>query len=69
MRFRELYVAELSMVEPPQVESKMVQLARQIDPSLLNLNPAQKATYELAHALRDSFVSSWTPDKHHQHGP
>jgi hypothetical protein len=31
-RFRELYVAELSMVESPWVETKMVELAKQIDP-------------------------------------
>ncbi|MBI3367988.1 MAG: hypothetical protein HY021_05940 [Burkholderiales bacterium] len=58
-RFRELYVAELSMVEAPEVESSMRALAQQIDPDLLNLNPAQAAAYNLAHALRDSFTSAW----------
>lgn len=55
-RFRNLYVAELSMVEPPEVEQKMIELAREIAPDLLNLTPAQSATYELAHVLRDSFA-------------
>lgn len=32
-RFRELYVAELSMVEAPAVEAKMKALAGQIDPT------------------------------------
>ena len=58
-RFRELYVAELSMVESPEVESRMVDLAAKTDPSLNPLNPAQKAAYDLAHALRDSFVAAW----------
>jgi hypothetical protein len=39
-RFRNLYVAELSMVEPPGVEHQMVELARQIDPELLKFTPA-----------------------------
>ena len=58
-RFRELYVAELSMVEVGAVESKMVELATQIDPALLNMTPSQRATYELAHSLRDSFIPDW----------
>jgi hypothetical protein len=58
-RFRELYVAELSMVESPDVEARMVSLASMTDPSLTTLNPAQKAAYDLAHALRDSFAAAW----------
>jgi hypothetical protein len=58
-RFRELYVGELSMVESRKVEAKMVDLARQIDPQLVPLNPAQQATYDLAHALRDTFVAQY----------
>ena len=58
-RFRELYVAELSMVESPEVERQMVELAKGIDPGLIPLNPAQQAAYSLAHSLRDSFVASW----------
>jgi hypothetical protein len=58
-RYRELYVAELSMVESPEVERQMVELAKRIDPGLIPLNPAQQAAYDLAHALRNSFVESW----------
>lgn len=58
-RFRELYVAELSMVESPDVEARMVELAARTDPSLRPLNPGQRAAYDLAHALRDSFAAAW----------
>ena len=58
-RFRELYVAELSMVEDPAVESKMVGLAAIIDSSLTKMTPGQHAAYDLAHALRDSFIQAW----------
>jgi hypothetical protein len=65
-RFRNLYVAELSMVEPPEVEHEMRALAHEVAPDLLDLTPAQRATYRLAHALRDSFAGAgWgvTPDR------
>jgi hypothetical protein len=58
-RFRDLYVARLSMVEAPEVESSMVALASLVDPELTKLNPAQSAALQLAHALRDTFVSSY----------
>ena len=58
-RFRELYVCELSMVEDHSVEAKMFELARLIDPEATQFTPEQSAAYYLAHALRDSFVSSW----------
>ena len=58
-RFRELYIGELSMVEEPGVEAQMVALAKVIDPELTNMNEAQRATYNLAHALRDTFTYSW----------
>ncbi|MGH6882076.1 hypothetical protein [Hypericibacter sp.] len=58
-RFRELYVAELSMVECPNVEASMVHLAQTIDKDLTKLTPAQSAALDLAHALRDTFVMSW----------
>ena len=62
-RFRELYIAELSMVEAPEVEQSMVQLAKIVDPSLMVFTPAQKAAYDLSHALRDSFVADWGVDR------
>ncbi|MBV9826090.1 MAG: hypothetical protein JO001_10505 [Alphaproteobacteria bacterium] len=58
-RFRDLYVAELSMVEPPEVEQQMVALAGQIAPDLLDLSPAQGAALRLAHALRNSFTEAY----------
>ena len=58
-RFRELYVAELSMVESKEVEGKMKALAEALDPALTELTDAQRAAYNLAHALRDTFVESW----------
>jgi hypothetical protein len=58
-RFRELYVAELSMVESNEVETYMVKLANEIDPHLNSFTPVQDAAYKLSHALRDSFVASW----------
>ena len=54
-RFRELYVAELTMVEDEKVEQKMVSLAAAVDPDLRSLNQGQLAAFELAKALRDSF--------------
>ncbi len=58
-RFRELYIGELSTVEEQAVETQMVDLARVIDPELLDMTEAQRATYNLAHALRDTFTYSW----------
>ena len=55
LRFRELYVAELTMVEDEKVEQKMVSLAAAVDPDLRSLNQGQLAALELAKALRDSF--------------
>ena len=57
--FVELYVAELSMVESTLVESHMVRLAERSTPGLNPFAPTQDAAYDLSHALRDSFVTSW----------
>jgi hypothetical protein len=62
-RFGELYVSELSMVEAREVEQKMIALAGQIYPELTKFTPAQDAAYNLAHALRDTFVASWRIDQ------
>jgi hypothetical protein len=58
-RFGELYVSELSMVEAPEVEQKMLDLAAQVYPELTKFTPAQTAAYNLAHALRNTFMISW----------
>jgi hypothetical protein len=57
-RFRELYVAELSMVESEQLESTMVKFAKKFVPELASLTPAQKEALELAHTLGDEFLAS-----------
>ena len=62
-RFSELYVAELSMVESREVEGQMVALAKQVAPELNEFTPAQKAAYDLAHRLRDSFATDWGVDQ------
>jgi len=58
-RFRALYVAELSMVEAPEVAQAMIDLAELIDPPLRTFTPAQKAAYELSQALGESYASTW----------
>jgi hypothetical protein len=59
VRFRELYVAELSLIEGVGVEKGMIALAEAVDPELTTMTPEQLAAYKLAHALRDSLVKSW----------
>ncbi|MGB8316692.1 MAG: hypothetical protein WCE54_01110 [Ignavibacteriaceae bacterium] len=61
--FRELYVAELSMVEAKSVERDMVKFAKQVDTNLIEMTSAQSAAYELSHALRNSLVNSWNVDQ------
>lgn len=58
-RFRQLYVAELSLVEGFGVEQGMMDLARAVAPELSTFTQEQEAAYFLAHALRDSLVKSW----------
>jgi hypothetical protein len=58
-RFRQLYVAELSLVEGAGVMEAMVGLARAVAPELTTFTKEQDAAYALAHALRDSLVKSW----------
>lgn len=58
-RFRELYVAELSLIEGAGVEAGMIALAKEVAPELTQLTPKQKAAYALSHALRDSLAKSW----------
>jgi len=48
----------LSMVESGEVESKMVEFATVVDPTLTKLTDAQRAAYTLAHSLAASFVES-----------
>jgi hypothetical protein len=57
-RFRNLYVAELSMVETPQVAGQMVQFAKVVDPTLTSMTEKQRAAFGLAHKIAESFVES-----------
>ena len=58
-RFRELYVAELSMVETDDVAKQMVNLAEAVDPQLRqDMTAQQVAALALAHALRDSYTTA-----------
>ena len=56
-RFRELYVAELTMVEDLDVEQKMVSLAKAVDAELANLTQSQRAALELAKALKSGYTN------------
>lgn len=56
-RFRELYVAELTMVEDGDVARRMVQLAEAVDPDLRNLTPGQLAALQLAQALKAGYTN------------
>ena len=58
-RFRDLYVAELTMVEDPAVEARMVGLAEAVDPDLRKLTPAQSAALELAKALKVGYTNPY----------
>nr|ACN58808.1 hypothetical protein AKSOIL_0163 [uncultured bacterium BLR9] len=48
----------MSMIEAPEAEKMMVDLATEIDPELTEFSELQKAAYNLAHAIRDTFVAS-----------
>jgi hypothetical protein len=57
VRFRELYVAELTMVEDVGVASRMVALARIVDPEVIDLSPAQTEALNLARALKPGYTN------------
>ena len=56
-RFRELYVAELTMVEDSEVASRMVSLAQAVDPELTQLSREQTAALQLAQALKAGYTN------------
>jgi hypothetical protein len=56
-RFWELYWAELSIVEDAMVESAMVKLGESLASE--DATQVKQASYDLAHAVRDSLASSW----------
>ena len=57
LRFRELYVAELTMVEDQEVEQQMVNLAKAVDPELEYLTQSQSAALGLAKALKSGYTN------------
>jgi hypothetical protein len=58
-RFRELYVAELTMVEDRDVEAKMVSLAKAVDPELSKLTVGQSAALHLSRALKVGYTNPY----------
>lgn len=60
-RFAELYWGELSLIEEKNIEKAMIQVANSMN---LNdsISESQKATYNLAHTMRESLVNSWGID-------
>ena len=57
-RFWELYWGELSLVEGTGVEGAMKALGDALEPQN-QMTPQQRATYDLAHRLRDSLKKTW----------
>jgi hypothetical protein len=62
-RFRNLYVAELSMVETKEVAGQMVKFATVVDPALTSMTGKQSAAFTLAHKIAESFVETNQPTK------
>ena len=60
-RFSELYWGELSLIEESSIEGKMIALAR-CENMTDSITPTQKASYAMAHAMRESLVKSWGVD-------
>jgi len=56
-RFRELYVAVLTMVEDPTVAQNMIHLAKAVDKELTSLTESQVAALNLAQALGKSYAN------------
>lgn len=60
-RFSELYWGELSLIEESSIEQKMIAVAKSENLSD-SISPTQNATYNLAHAMRESLIKSWGVD-------
>lgn len=57
-RFRQLYIAELTMVETADVAREMVQIATLIDPKLVSLSEPQRSALSLSSALGTSYTDA-----------
>ena len=60
-RFSVLYWGELSLIEESSIEGKMISVAM-CENLTDSITPTQKASYALAHAMRESLVKSWGVD-------
>jgi hypothetical protein len=60
-RFSELYWGEVSLIDESSIEADMIAIASS-ENLTDSITPTQKATYALAHAMRESLVKSWGVD-------
>ena len=60
-RFSELYWGEVSLIDEASIEADMIAIASS-ENLTDSITPTQKATYALAHAMRESLVKSWGVD-------
>ena len=57
-RFRQLYIAELTMVETKDVAEEMVKIAKVIDPNLVLLSAPQQSALSISRALGASYTDA-----------
>jgi len=60
-RFSELYWGEISLIEESSIEADMIAIAN-CENLTDSITPTQKASYALAHAMRESLIKSWGVD-------
>ena len=60
-RFSELFWGECSLVEESSIEANMIAIAES-ENLRDSITPTQKASYALAHAMRESLIKSWGVD-------
>ncbi len=62
-RFRGLYIMQLTMIESPEVATRMFELGDEIDPTLRKLNTKDRKAFDLARALQRSFCGDLCMEK------
>jgi len=60
-RFSELFWGECSLIEESNIEADMIAIAES-ENLRDSITPTQKASYALAHAMRESLIKSWGVD-------
>jgi hypothetical protein len=60
-RFSELFWGECSLIEESSIEADMIAIAES-ENLRDSITPTQKASYALAHAMRESLIKSWGVD-------